>query len=454
MLPQLLLHSLAKAEGFDKTAFEAVHNSADAVTSIRVNPDKKAKLDFNSETRVPWCEHGAYLSERPSFIFDPLWHAGSYYVQEASSMFIWNICQQLFLNETKKFVLDACAAPGGKTTLLSSFFKDGLVVSNEIIKSRATILNENVTKWGTNNVVITNNEVEHFKIFDSLFDAIFIDAPCSGSGLFRKDKEAINHWSESAVEMCSLRQKKIITNLVETLKPGGYLVYSTCSYSPEENEQVVDWLIENHDFTSIDIKVEEHWKVVSCESETKKANCYRFYPYLTKGEGFFISVLKKSSNGNSTDLSKSKFKKLIPSTKDEISVVQPILQNGELFKFINHNNQIIALPIEWFQHIEFISQHLYIKKVGTIIGELKHKELIPSHDLALSTIKNIKFNYLEVDKQTAIKYLQRKEISIDTIHKGWVLLNYCEMSIGWIKVLPNRINNYYPKEWRILKEYF
>jgi len=235
MLPQGLIQSLKHLVGFDENAFKAVHNNDEILTSIRKNAFKNAPLSFENTTPIDWCTQGLYLEKRPSFVFDPLWHAGAYYVQEASSMFLWHICHCLFGENTKQLVLDLCAAPGGKSTLLSDYFYDGLIISNEVIKPRAAILEENITKWGNGNVVITCNDAEYFKPLGNLFDAVFVDAPCSGSGLFRKDKDAIQEWSENNVELCSQRQKRIIGNIITTLKLDGYLIYSTCSYSQQEN---------------------------------------------------------------------------------------------------------------------------------------------------------------------------------------------------------------------------
>ena len=195
-LPQSLLQSLAGVPGFDREAFEAVHASGEQVTSIRLNPEKTTDHRPQTTDLIPWCPYGRYLSSRPSFTFDPTFHAGAYYVQEASSMFLWHALKESAGTDTKKKVLDLCAAPGGKGTLLASYFTDGLVVANEVIKSRAAILVENITKWGSDQVVVTNNDPFHFQSLPGFFDVMVIDAPCSGSGLFRKDPDAINEWSE------------------------------------------------------------------------------------------------------------------------------------------------------------------------------------------------------------------------------------------------------------------
>ena len=454
MLPQGLIQSLKHLVGFDENAFKAVHNNDEILTSIRKNAFKNAPLSFENTTPIDWCTQGLYLEKRPSFVFDPLWHAGAYYVQEASSMFLWHICHCLFGENTKQLVLDLCAAPGGKSTLLSDYFYDGLIISNEVIKPRAAILEENITKWGNGNVVITCNDAEYFKPLGNLFDAVFVDAPCSGSGLFRKDKDAIQEWSENNVELCSQRQKRIIGNIITTLKLDGYLIYSTCSYSQQENEDVVDWIMDNFEVENIAIPLDENWGIVASSSFKHQAMGYRFYPYLTKGEGFFVSVFKKKNGSKNSTFKLLKNKKIISATKNETTISSLYLQSPNNYNFIKHNEDVIAISKFWEQTFEWLAQHLYIKKIGTIIGQIKHNEVVPAHDIAMSTKKAKSIVTIEVDKEAAIKYLQKKDIQLAFNVKGWVLLSYCEVSIGFVKVLPNRINNYYPKEWRILKDYF
>lgn len=454
MLPNGLIQSLEKVVGFDKEAFETVHKTNEVVTSIRKNSEKNNTYNFDNSSPVLWCNQGVYLEKRPSFVFDPLWHAGAYYVQEASSMFLWHISNYIFEKNTNKLVLDLCAAPGGKTTLLSDFFKDGLVVSNEVIKPRAAILQENVTKWGSNNIVITNNDAEHFKNLNNLFDAIFIDAPCSGSGLFRKDKDAIKEWSENNVALCSQRQKKIITNIINCVKDDGYLVYSTCSYSQEENEDIADWIVDNFNVETVNIPIQKDWGIVLTSSPKNKAIGYRFYPYFTKGEGFFVTVFRSKNTKNEAAQKTSKSTKIITASKREIEFTKHFVNEPEHVSFIKHIEDIIAIPKEWQPQIELLAQQLYLKKIGSTIGQIKQQEIIPSHDVATSIIKSKNIANIEIDKENAIKYLQKKEIELNTSIKGWALLFYCGVSIGFVKVLPNRINNYYPKEWRILKDYF
>ncbi|MES1226926.1 MAG: RsmB/NOP family class I SAM-dependent RNA methyltransferase, partial [Bacteroidota bacterium] len=230
-LPHALIASLQTVKGFDKDAFVQIHESGEQITSVRVNPNRTFNVEYstlNVQGKVPWSSNGYYLSERPSFTTDPLFHAGAYYVQEASSMFLEEAVKQTCDLSKPLKVLDLCAAPGGKSTLLQSIISnESLLISNEVIKSRVNILSENITKWGAANVVVTNNDPKDFQRLPEYFDLIVIDAPCSGSGLFRKDPEAITEWSSDNVMLCSQRQQRILADILPCLKPGGILIYST-----------------------------------------------------------------------------------------------------------------------------------------------------------------------------------------------------------------------------------
>ena len=327
MLPTPFLDSLAGLPGFDKNAFEQVHAQGEQITSVRLNKYKQFNLAthpfLNTAVPMSWCDQGLYLNERPLFVLDPLWHAGAYYVQEASSMFIQHLLHQLNM-DTKSIVLDLCAAPGGKSTLLANWFKDGLVVANETIKGRNAILVENTTKWGADNMIVTQNDPGHFKALPAFFDLVMIDAPCSGSGLFRKDVSAISEWSLDHVQHCSLRQQRIIEESLDTLKEGGYLIYSTCSYSFEEDEKIMDQIANLPGMVNVKIPVPASWNIITCESPEHQCQGFRFYPDKIKGEGFFISVFKKETTSYS-NTSADTFK-FIPLSKNELVVAKSFFE--------------------------------------------------------------------------------------------------------------------------------
>jgi 16S rRNA C967 or C1407 C5-methylase (RsmB/RsmF family)/NOL1/NOP2/fmu family ribosome biogenesis protein len=462
---------LQNIKGFHEEAFKAVHQSGAQITSVRLNPDKlKIKNEkLKMEGAVPWSSNGYYLTERPSFTADPLFHAGAYYVQEASSMFLEEALKQT-VDLTKPLkVLDLCAAPGGKSTLIQSIISaDSLLVSNEVIKARVNILAENITKWGAANVIVTNNDPKDFQRLQNYFDVIVTDAPCSGSGLFRKDPNAIHEWSENNVALCAQRQQRILADIMPSLKDGGVLIYSTCSYSRQEDEEIADWLVEEFNLPagqagveSVKLKVEDSWGIVETVSEKTGSFGYRFYPDKVKGEGFFIAAFRKSerleviTEGKSPTRAlreKSKVKNKQAFTANEIESVKPFLVNADNYFYIKQHDEIIAMPLHLENDLTIIQSSLYIKKAGVRLGTIIRNELIPAHDLAVSNIIDPSIPNLEVDAATALQYLRKLDLNIESAIKGWVLLTHQHLPIGWIKILANRTNNYYPAAWRILNK--
>jgi 16S rRNA C967 or C1407 C5-methylase (RsmB/RsmF family)/NOL1/NOP2/fmu family ribosome biogenesis protein len=485
-LPENFLESLQGIEGFDKDAFVQVHESGEQVTSIRVNPLKKANGKWETAnssvvnrassipeifssahsddspkrenspihnspltTHVPWSQFGFYLEERPSFTFDPWFHAGCYYVQEASSMFLEQAFTQLIDLSKPIKVLDLCAAPGGKSTHIQSLiFTESLLVSNEIIRGRNNILIDNIKKWGSNNVIVTNNDPSSFQKLGGYFDVMLVDAPCSGSGLFRKDEEAIDEWSLNNVQLCSQRQQRILADALPALKENGILIYSTCSYSKEENEEIMDWLVTEMEMKNEKIKNKNDWNIVVTTSVKTKSIGYRFYPDKIKGEGLFISCFQKTSL---TKESKYRAGKIEKASSKEKSIIQPFLKNDNL-ELIKDNNSFFALPPSLVNEYSILNSVLNVQYKGTGLGQIMKDRLIPEHSLALSKIISDEIPFNDLSYQQAIKYLQRQDVNLNTAGKGWQLVRYGGYNLGWINVLPNRINNYYPKELRILKQ--
>jgi NOL1/NOP2/sun family putative RNA methylase len=457
VLPDEFLDSLAAINGFDKAAFENVHYHSRPITSVRFNPDKYERFSASSEIKhpyfnlnepVPWCEYGFYLKERPQFTLDPFLHAGAYYVQEASSMFLWQALKHIFTRDSSIRILDLCAAPGGKTTLIASYFKNALIVSNEVIKTRANILYENITKWGAANIVVTNNDAADFKRLKNYFDLIVVDAPCSGSGLFRKDEDAIEEWSESNVLLCSQRQQRILADVYDALKNNGYLIYSTCSYSEQEDEVILDWMMDEFKVESLMFKVKDDWNIVETKSPKNKAHGYRFWPHALKGEGFFIAALKKDETES---YSKQNHSSLSKATNKEIDLSGKYLLKND-WLFFKQNEIIRVMHKQWQNDISLLQKNLYLKKAGVQLGEIKGNDLVPHHELGLSAVINDNINKIETGEAEALQYLRKKDVSITTGHKGWALFTYKNFPLGWIKILHNRVNNYYPTEWRIRKE--
>ncbi|MBT1702440.1 methyltransferase RsmF C-terminal domain-like protein [Chryseosolibacter indicus] len=424
--------------------FKRAHEQSSPV-SIRLHPLKKSSL-INSE-QVPWAEQGRYLPERPSFTLDPSFHGGAYYVQEASSMFLEQALKQSIDLSAPLNVLDLSAAPGGKSThLLSLISNESLLVSNEVIRSRAAILAENIQKWGYVNCLVTNSDPKDFNNIEGFFDVIVVDAPCSGEGLFRKDPQAINEWSVENASLCSSRQKRIIHDVWPALKTDGILIYCTCTYNPDENEENLYWLQQEKEIEFIELNTNFSWGIEKVVKD--KVSGYQFYPNKVKGEGFFISVIRKKEYSESATI-KSK-KKLVAPSKRVIESLNAWVSHPEKLLFKQHNELVFALRAEKTDEIEFLLQHLKFVYGGTNIATVKHDKLIPEHSLALSIILNPDtFNSIEVELPVALQYLRKETIDIKDVEKGFASLAYEGTRLGWVNVIQNRINNMYPSEWRI-----
>ncbi|MCA5005905.1 methyltransferase RsmF C-terminal domain-like protein [Sphingobacterium bovistauri] len=448
-LPNDLINSLKGNPSFDYEAFVAVHDVEERTTSIRFNPSKNINInDYNIEREIPWCINGYYLKERPVFTLDPLFHSGCYYSQEASSMFIDHVLRELKLNLTPIRALDLCAAPGGKSTLLNStLHKDSLLVANEIIKTRVNILTQNLVRWGNSNVVISNNDPSAFSRLPGFFDLMVVDAPCSGSGMFHKDHSAIDEWSLANVKLCRERQQRILSQSLSALKTGGYLLYSTCSYSKEENEDIVDWLIDDFGMESVSLSIDDSWGITVTESEKNDAVGFRFYPHILKGEGFFLSILRKKADQDTFSMKRVK--------REKNTAPQDLAQdwiNTENHYSFTHSNFLHIFPKMYEVDFLALQSVLYLKNAGTEIGELKGKDLIPSHDLALSNLVRKDLQHLDLELDQAQNYLRKENMStaINSSNlRGWVVVRYKDVNLGWIKAMDNRINNYCPKEVRI-----
>ncbi len=455
-LPTGFIQSLQQAAGFSAAAFEAAHQQPPPV-SIRLHPQKRPAdglpLAGIYAAEVPWCSLGRYLTERPSFTADPLLHAGAYYVQEASSMFLEQALLQLVNTEQPLRILDLCAAPGGKSTLLLSFLQHrGLLVSNEVIRQRVHVLAENITKWGYANTIVTHNDPADFQRLPGFFDVLVVDAPCSGSGLFRKDPAAMQEWSSAQVTHCSQRQQRILADVLPALAPGGLLIYSTCSYAPEEDEAVADRLCAAG-LESQRLSLPADWGVVESASEKHGAWGYRFYPDRVQGEGFYLAAFRKpgghTPEGAAPRRQKSTLEKAGAAEKD---VLRPHLADPDQWLIFRQQDQLHAFPAAAEAGLSEIRNALYIRKAGVELGTLMRNELIPGHALALSLIRGDACPSWELNADDALQYLRRQDFPVTTPHRGWVMITHRGLPLGWAKVLPNRLNNYYPKDWRILNK--
>jgi 16S rRNA C967 or C1407 C5-methylase (RsmB/RsmF family)/NOL1/NOP2/fmu family ribosome biogenesis protein len=446
-LPVEFASSMKAQLGDDFPAFEAALSES-LPTSVRFNPIKKideGRLDISN--RVPWCEQGHYLKHRPVFTLDPAFHAGAYYVQEASSMFLHHALKQIVDFSKPLKVLDLCAAPGGKSTLLAALLgeKDLLVV-NEVIKARVNILKENMLKWGFPHVVVVNQDPETFSDLEGFFDIVLVDAPCSGEGLFRKDPKAMNEWSGSQVAMCAARQKRILSAAGLLVAPDGYLVYSTCTYNTQENLENVKWLTRTLDFESQDFDVPAEWGIA------KNENTFQFYPHKVQGEGFFLAVLKQNAREENRLKGNLKLYKL-PSNQSEL--LRPWIKASifEDYQFYSKKEgTILALHKDHLKWYSVLFQALTKRSSGLEIGIFKGQSFVPSHGLALSTIVSDTLSSLELTEEAALKYLKKEAFETADAPDGWLLVRFCQLNLGWAKKMGDRVNNYLPTEWRIRME--
>jgi 16S rRNA C967 or C1407 C5-methylase (RsmB/RsmF family)/NOL1/NOP2/fmu family ribosome biogenesis protein len=458
---------------FDPDGFQRAHDSGEQLVSVHLNDqkcifrhgkwsDEIPDRPFDLAGQVPWASDAFYLKSRPSFTMDPLFHAGTYYVQEASGMFISYALKHIADLSQKLKVLDLCAAPGGKSTLVQSLISpQSFLVSNEVIKTRVPILTQNITKWGRTNGIVSNNDPAHFKRIPGFFDILLIDAPCSGSGLYRKDPAAARSWSTEMVKLCSQRQQRILSDAWECLKEDGFLIYSTCSYSKEENEDILDFLFSQYSCKTIDLNPDPLFNIIETKSDMAGATGYRFYPDKLRGEGFFIAVIQKKQTAGSakpdqyskTDNSKSGHQKktgknLLPVSKTSEHQIREWVEPAGL-QYITIEDSVHALTPDLANHFEFLRNKLYMKKAGIRIGKAGEHEWIPDHELALGNILRQESPSVQVSKSDALHFLRGNPFDAPLRAKGWHTVCFLGQRLGWVKLLDKRMNNYYPKSWRI-----
>lgn len=496
---------------------------ADEPVSIRTNTGKNAPAPPQVHP-VPWTDNGFYLNRRPAFTFDPLFHAGFYYVQEAASMFIAQAVRR-YVNRPV-VMLDLCAAPGGKSTLVRNCLPQGsLLVANEVMRARSQVLAENLIKWGNPEVIVTNNDPADFSRLEERFDVILTDVPCSGEGMFRKDDRAISEWSSEGVELCWKRQRRIVADIWPCLKQGGILIYSTCTFNREENEDNVAWIASTLGAEVLPVDTETEWGITG-NLTGEDFPVYRFLPHHTSGEGLFVAVLRKkpdSEAGNfcftgentrreeadgchagnggewfadgispSGDSEEEKpasvySRRTIAETiytdaerrgrkaegfrkggkgkamqkGSKVSGVsfpketEAWIQHAGNFSFRMEDTLAIAIPADYAGFYDELKESLRILHAGITLAELKGKDWMPSHTLAMSTVLcKDAFPQTDLTLAQALSYLRREAIILDSsVPKGYVLVTYRHVPLGFVKNLGNRANNLYPQEWRIRSGY-
>ena len=421
-------------------------------TSLRINTRKRpAEPLYPDMTPVPWCDSGYYLPERPSFTSNPLLHAGVFYVQDASSMIYETIVKSIS-DGSPIAVCDLCAAPGGKTTAILNALPEGSVMlANEFTSSRASILKENLCKYGYPDVIVTNADTSRLSALDECFDIVAVDAPCSGEGMMRKDEAARSQWSEGLIRQCSRLQREILENAVAMVAPGGYLIYSTCTFNTSEDEDNAIWIADTFGLEPVDTGLEGKYGIAG---EVKgETSCLRFMPGFTRGEGLFVAVFRKP---NHTSGSRNLLKMLKKGKKGGKDKINPRLKaiaqswiDGD-FDIISHEDRLLALTPATATLLGALPKGVRIMSSGVEIGEIKGNDLIPAHALAMSTAMADPFPKAELTQEEALRYLAKETIMLpEGTPKGFVTVTYRGFPLGFLKNLGNRANNLYPSDYRI-----
>ena len=360
-------------------------------------------------------------------------------------MFLEQVLLQCIEADKPLTVLDLCAAPGGKSTHILSLLNDHtLLVANEVIQQRATVLAENIQKWGYSNVVVTQNDPRDFQRLSNWFDVMVIDAPCSGEGLFRKDERAREEWSPEHVALCAQRQQRIIEDAWPALKQEGVLIYCTCTFSPQENERNLQWLSTRHDVEFIKLSLQHDWNIEEVHFENVIG--YRFFPHKIKGEGFFIAAVRKAESSAEVKLTTKKTfihasKQVSDRLKDWLTIKH---------EFIMQQNLVLAIPPQHLHAVDFLQQNLHVINKGVAVAELKHDKLIPQHALAISSaLQQLAFSRWDVEYDQAIAFLKKENIFEEGKEKGFSLIRHDGLPLGFVNVLDRRANNLYPAAWRI-----
>jgi 16S rRNA C967 or C1407 C5-methylase (RsmB/RsmF family)/NOL1/NOP2/fmu family ribosome biogenesis protein len=517
MFPEEFISALRESLGEGEAERLLAALDGEPTVSVRYNPFKLSAMPAGDG--VPWNRYGAYLAERPVFTLDPAMHSGAYYVQEASSQFVEHILREAVgydhpgtschpstggepanaqllgnINSRQQLagfpscggvadanasdgvvckelpdglrILDLCAAPGGKTTLYSTLAgPGGLVVANEPIKQRANILADNVRRWGIGNVAVSCNEAGAFAPYRHFFDVLAIDAPCSGEGMFRKNRQARDEWSASNVELCAARQRRIVAEAWETLRPGGILIYSTCTFNRRENEDNVAWIANNFAIEPVEVDIPANWGIETSinnyeliiknspdTTDTNGIQTFRFYPHLVRGEGFFAAVMRKSDGKLKHAIPKAKKEPLTELNRNENRPLAEWVAGPEAIKFARAGENCYAFYRPQYGAIAALAGGLNIIYSGVCMGQTFNGRLRPDHALALfHDLRPAAATVTELPKDRALDYLRKREFEdVETLAEGLNLLTHNGLPIGWTKRIGHRTNTMLPNSFRIV----
>lgn len=456
-LPEQFISRMQRELGVAEAEALCAALETEPSTSVRLNPAKMTEQKWGGG-RVAWSDYGYLLGERPAFTLDPDFHAGAYYVQEASSQFAGYIVSMAVggAEACKGLrVLDMCAAPGGKSTHYATLVGErGLVVANEINRSRAAVLADNARKWGLGNMVVTCNDSARVADFEEWFDVVAVDAPCSGEGMFRKSDEACEQWSEANVAMCAERQWEILQNAFRSLKPGGVLLYSTCTFNRTEDEDVVGRACEEFgdELQAVDdIPIGDDWGVVTGREGVFQT--FRFFPHRLTGEGMFMAVARKAGLATSRRrMPKARRKVMEAVDKRTAQELSRWVKESEQMRFFAAGDTLYGCRKEHYDEVEALAGTLAVIYSGVAMGQVFKGKLKPDGALALyAGVNHDAVACCEVDEQEALKFLRKQDMDAAQFSEGVNMVLYGGRPLGFVKRVGARVNNMYPNSLRILK---
>ena len=456
-LPEKFVARMERELGAEEAKALCAALGEDPSTAIRLNSCKMSSPRWTAR-RVEWSENGYLLDERPSFTLDSDFHAGAYYVQEASSQFAGYIISQVMGGSEAcrgLRVLDMCAAPGGKSTHYATLVgKDGLVVANEINRSRAAVLADNARKWGLGNMVVTCNDSARLAEFEGVFDVVAVDAPCSGEGMFRKSADACEQWSEVNVAMCAERQWEILQNAFKTLCAGGALIYSTCTFNRTEDEDVVSRLMEEAGDEIVEapeIEVNPQWGVVA--GRVGVFQTFRFFPHKLNGEGMFMAVaMKAGERPLRRRTPKPKRQAITALDKKSCEILSQWVEPSAEMRYFAAGEMLYGCRKEHYADIEALSGVLAVIYSGVAMGQIFKGSLKPDGALAMYVgLRRAQVECRELDEEQALQFLRKQELSAEWFNEGINMVLCNGLPLGFVKRVGARVNNMYSNSLRILK---
>lgn len=417
--------------------------------AVRLNPSKAAGMEVLPELAdgsVPWESAGRYLARRPAFTSDPLLHQGAYYVQDPSSMITGHIIRQIIpdLPSDRPLVyLDACAAPGGKTTAaIAALPERSIVVANEFTPSRVAPLAENLARWGSPYAVVTTGPVDRFSSLAEAFDIIAVDAPCSGEGMMRKDPDARRQWSTGLVESCAALQREILAAAWPALRPGGFLIYSTCTFNPTEDEANLAWMADTLGAEPVKIDIDPAWGIDTQISGSFPA--LRFIPGRIRGEGLFAALLRKPGTPRKT----GKAKAVSRPSKQPLDLGGIVTSPSDFTIATDREGRLTLMPASLLLPPEIRA----VCRPAVTIGAVKGRDLIPDSSLAWSAaLRPDAYPAFDVDAATALAFLRHEALELPSgAPRGVILLRHAGLPLGFVKNLGRRANNLHRTSWRVL----